>query len=427
MLLVPLLILGIALYISGKRELSSLIFLFFLFGNFQLIPDELIGIKAQDFAIVYVGVLFIWGCIKYDNFIPKNNITLIIVLWLGFIIFGQLLSHFYYHIGWSEIIRTSRQHLLILSYFIFRRVSRQEIDKTLHILFIILLFQCCLYIIQAFTGLSLLTGSEFNFRIWRGFYRCYNLPFMVYFFVFYALFRNPFKGWPKYISMILPIVALSFSVSRSLIIILIIIICVGYLWEKNAFNSLRNLITSGVITLLLITIGGYYASERTIEDINKVATGDFLEVENIQESPESTFLYRIGHFYERYLFITEETVSIVFGLGFMADDSSYTNNRFNFIIGLDNEKKGGIAQLDTPDIAWSNFIVRYGIVGTILFLIYYILIIIYYTQKKKTFSIRLPIILYLFFLFGISFTCDLMYKMNMLIFPLIYFDYQYES
>lgn len=425
MLLVPLLIIGIALYMSGKKELSILIFFFFLFDNFQLIPDDLVGIKSQDFAIVYIGILFIWGCMRYDNFIPKNGITLTIVLWLGFIVFEQFLSHFYYHITWSEIIRTSRHHLLILSYFIFRRLNRVEIDRILNILFVILLFQCCLYIIQVFTGFDLLTGADFNFPL-GGLYRCYNIPFMVYFYAYYGIFCNPLKKWWKYVSMFLPIMALLLSMSRSLIFIFIAILCIGYLWKKNVFDSLRNIIIAGVTVLLLLTVSGYYINERTIEDMNKVATGDFLEVENIQESPESTFLYRMGHFYERYLVVVEKTMSTVWGLGFMTDDSNYTDNRFNFILGLDNPQKGGVYQLDTPDIAWSNFIVRYGVIGTIFFLICYIYINIYYIKRKKN-PLRLPIILYLLLLFGISFTCDLMYQINMLVLPLIYFDYQYES
>ena len=54
----------------------------------------------------------------------------------------------------------------------------------------------------------------------------------------------------------------------------------------------------------------------------------------------------------------------------MTEGSSYTENHFDFIIGLDS-KEGGIEQVNTPDISWSILIIRYGIVGTLLFIIFY--------------------------------------------------------
>ena len=113
-----LLIIAIILYMYGQKVSSTIIFFFFLFDSFQLIPEKVIGLKTLDLAIVYILFLFIWGLCKYKDYIPRNKSTLIIGLFLTFIFFEMLLSHFHYGIGWSEIIRTGRQHLLLLSYFL---------------------------------------------------------------------------------------------------------------------------------------------------------------------------------------------------------------------------------------------------------------------------------------------------------------------
>ena len=155
------LILGIVLYLMGKRVTSVLIFFFFLLKGFQIIPEEYFVLKSADYAVIYVSILFIWGCIKYNDFIPKNKITLLIAIYLSFILFEMSLSRLYYHIPWNEIIRTSRQHVLVLSYFIFRRLDKTEISYILKVLFYVVLIQCCLFIIQVFTGLPILTENAF--------------------------------------------------------------------------------------------------------------------------------------------------------------------------------------------------------------------------------------------------------------------------
>ena len=84
-LFILLLIIAIVLYISDKKIISSIIFFFFLFDSFQLIPEEWVGLKTLDLAIIYICVLFIYGLFQYDNYIPKNKTILAISLFLGFI------------------------------------------------------------------------------------------------------------------------------------------------------------------------------------------------------------------------------------------------------------------------------------------------------------------------------------------------------
>lgn len=92
----------------------------------------------------------------------------------------MLLSHYYYSIGWGEIIRTGRQHILLLSYFVFRKVNRQELDIILKVLFIIVIFESFLFTIQMFTGIGILNGKEVYAKV-GSLYRFYNISLMHYF------------------------------------------------------------------------------------------------------------------------------------------------------------------------------------------------------------------------------------------------------
>ena len=421
-----LLAFGIISYLTGTKVISAIIFFFFLLKGFQVVPETYFGLKSTDYAVIYTSFLFIWGCFKYGDFIPKNKITIYIAIYLSFILFEMLLSRYYYHIPWNEIIRTGRQHLLVLSYFIFRKFNKNEIDYILKILFYIVLVQCCLFAIQVFTGLPLLTGNESNFK-YGWLYRCYNVPMLICFYVFYGIFNNPFhnKSW-KLTTTIIPLITIFLPMHRSWSIIFIIILIFGFLLKLGMLKSLRNILISSGIVVSLFIVGSIYVGNRTMSDIEKVSEGEYADIEGIELDEESTLLFRFAHFYERYMTTTETKIGSIFGLGFMAEGSKYTDNNFNFIIGLSDKTTDEIIQVDTSDIAWSLLILRYGILGTLMLLILYTYLIFFYGKRQDD-PMALSIMLYLIFIIGLSITSDQLYYANYLILPLIYNKFYHEK
>ena len=423
MVFLPLLICAFVLYFSGKKVGSYIIFFFFFLKGFQLIPEIWFGIKPADYALIYVVSLFIWGCIKYEDFIPKNKITLFIGIFLGFIVFECFLSRFYYHIDWESIIRTGRQSLFVLVYFLFRRLEKNEILQLTKILLVILSLPSVLFIIQTVSGIGLLTDNEHHFP-YGGLYRFYNVPILMYVLVFYAVFANPFTGYLKIFTTITPVLNIFAPMHRSLIVIFVIVFLVGVLWIRGYLKSTRNMIISSLTISIVVIILGLHLNSRAVSDIERISQGEFLEIESIELNEDSSLLFRMAHFFERYMEVTETTIGTLWGLGFMAEDSRYTDNHFNFIIGLPNVQNEGTIQVDTSDIAWSIFIIRYGILGTFIYLLLYGYTILYYWRIKNNFSAS--VVLSLFLVLGISFTSDQLYYTTALVFPLLYHDY-YEN
>lgn len=425
MLFLPILILSIILYIIGKRISSILILFFFLFDGFQLIPEMLfdthVGIsKSVDFAFVYILVLFIYGLIRYDDFIPKNRISKLIAIYFSFIIICIGISLFYYHISFVDILRTSRTYFLVLSYFVIRRLEKEELVKLLKILFIVVLFQCCLFIIQAFTGIALLEGGESGRT--GVITRFYSVPFMLYFLVFYAVFCNPYQGWLRVVTTVIPFVTMFLPLHRSLMMAFIVCALIGIYIKIGGLKVIMKY--PRILCVIIIPILFILAKSvqgRTATDISNVLSGEFLEVDDdFLMDEDSTFLFRMTHFFERFMDVTDSKMGSVFGAGFMTEDSDYTFNRFNYNIGLPDEITGNTIQLDSSDISWSNFILRYGIMGTCIYLYMFFSILYIYKIERK--SIGLPIYLYMLLLFFISFTNDLMYQNKMLVFPLLLYS-----
>lgn len=433
MLFIPLLLLAIALYISGQRTYSLLIFFFFAFYGFQIIPEEWfdtgLGIsKSTDFALVYIFVLFVYGCFAYHDYIPLNRMTYLIVVYLAAILVIIGVNKFIYGIGWGDIFRTARNYFFVLAYYPLRRVEKEEVDRLLKILLYIVLFQSLLFAIQAFTGKALLAGAEDK----SGgdlIYRFYNSPKMLYFFIFYTLFVQPLGKKHSVFAGILLVITSFLPMHRSLIIMVILTLSFGYL--LNVGNLKRFIRYLPYALLIVVPLGVFLFAQigsRTIADLQMVREGDFAsmedsdEIENFEMDSESTFTFRIAHFMERYLYAQTDKWNEFFGIGLMSEDSPYTNNNLNFVIGLVDDKTGGVVQLESGDIAWSNFIVRYGYVGTLAYLIFYLGLAWFFFINRKD-KLSLVLLLYMLLILGFSMTSDLLYQVSRNVFVLMLFDF----
>ena len=432
MLFIPLLLLAIALYICGQRTYSLLIFFFFSFYGFQIIPDELfetgLGFsKSTDFALVYIFVLFVYGCFAYHDYIPLNRMTYLIAVYLAAILVIIGVNKFVYGIGWGDILKTSRNYFFVLAYYPLRRVEKEEVDRLLKILLYIVLFQSLLFAIQAFTGKAILAGEEDK----SGgdlIYRFYNSPRMLYFFIFYTLFVQPLgKKYSTFAGIVL-IITSFLPMHRSLIIMVILTLSFGYMLNVgNLKRFIRYLPYALLVAIPLCFILFAQDGSRTISDLQMLREGNFAEIEdsdeieNFEMDSESTFTFRIAHFMERYLYSKTNVMYEFFGLGLMTDDSPYTYNNFNFVIGLPDEN-GGIYQLDTPDMAWSNFVARYGYVGTFAYLVFYIGLAWFFFVNRKD-KLSLSLLLYMLLVLGTSLTSETLYQVGRNVFVLMLFDF----
>lgn len=433
MLFILLLLLAIALYISGQRTYSLLIFFFFSFYGFQIIPEEWfdtgLGIsKSTDFALIYIFVLFGYGCFAYHDFIPLNKMTYLIAVYLVAILVIVGVNKFIYEIGWGDILRTARNYFFVLAYYPLRRVGKEEVDRLLKILLYIVLFQSLLFAIQAFTGKALLAGAEDK----SGgdlIYRFYNSPRMLYFFIFYTLFVQPLGKKHSVFAGILLVITSFLPMHRSLIIMVILTLSFGYLLNVgNLKRFIRYLPYALLVAIPLSFVLFAQVGSRTISDLQMLREGNFAEIEDSEEienfemDSESTFTFRIAHFMERYLYAQTDKWNEFFGIGLMSEDSPYTNNNLNFVIGLVDDKTGGVVQLESGDIAWSNFIVRYGYVGTLAYLIFYLGLAWFFFVNRKD-KLSLSLLLYMLLVLGTSLTSDTLYQVSRNVFILMLFDF----
>jgi hypothetical protein len=403
MLLIPLLIFGIYLYLKGNRVWSAVIFFFFLSDGFQIIPpglfDTHLGFnKPVDFCFIYTFVLFIFGALKYEDFLPKRDIVAKAILFFLAVIFLIMgVNYFVLHVPLKEIIQTGRFFFVALSYFLFIRLSREEIDKIHRILFPIVIFQSIIFILQVVISKPILTGYYGGVDIGLPFLRFYNLPLLIYFYVFYALFQNPYSGDKKiFTTAILPITLL-LPMHRGMIVSLIVsIVVASYL--RGGLKEIAKYVVLGTIIILpaMSIILDRFGKGETENDINNVMAGSFRNYvqDNNNNFDDGTFLFRLAHFYERFIYCQENPWNMAFGIGFMVEGSPYTVKNLDFKIGIMDDYTYDVTQVDTADIAWSNFVIRFGVVGTIAFFLFFGALFYFFLRHKKE-KDGIPALMYL--------------------------------
>lgn len=458
MLFLPLLVLGIVLYIIGRRVSSALIFFFFCLDGYQIVPypDVLfnthLGIsKAYDFALIYVLFLFFYGLHRYKDFIPRNLMTRLIGLFTLLLFAVMAFSLFHYHIPASEAVRTIRPYFLVLAYFPLRRLTYEQYSKVVYALWIITYAQSLLFILQAILGIPLLNEALGGYPADFIFKRYYNYPNLLYL----AAYLSWFARYPFHSSLLRKsaLCIFSFAVyltfSRAALAEYLFLIGIGYVLKMGGSNRWRMLLVGIPAFLIFISALAFVMLKaqggRTATDIQNVMAGDFIEVAQSEAGAEfsiesdATFIFRMALTFERLLDVISTPSSLVLGKGLSTEGSAYTKNHFNYYIGLTTPQTGEVAQLDTADISWSLLFLRFGIVGTVLYVTGFFVLAFYFlrTQKRLSLlygpmetdsaphSLGLALFIFMLMIFCNSLVSDSLYTITFYLPVLLFFDRPY--
>ena len=394
MIFIGIVLFAIFLYIRDYKISALFIFFFFLTSGFNLIPEEILEnnlfSKGIDYAILtLVGIIIIDSfCIK--NYLKPDKLVWMILIFYAFLGLCVIYNKFFIGTSLKEIIRTVRYNLLWIAYFVFRNLSKEQLQHLMKCLFITTVVCAALYILQIVLDEHILNKTvKFYYRvfdIWVP--RFYNQPDMIHIFTFMAIYFNPYKGMLKVATTVILVIALLGALHRSIFIAFILAISIGYVIRLPRPKRIAILTFFSIAGFAFVVFFGYkFANSRTVKDIAIVTSGNVAEIDevdiDIEELQKSTFTFRITHLLERNKYLLDHPRAMLFGAGLMTEDSKLTNKMFDFKVGLLEETMGTTAQLDTADISYSILIIRYGYVGTLLVLSLYIFLMIYFYKNHN--------------------------------------------
>lgn len=380
MLGIQLLIVSLLLY-KGNKKWSILLFLFFSLQSFYILPENTLGVKFLDLALIYMIIINVYSAI-YENeariYLPYEKY--IVWVLLAFLSCSALYSYLHYKYTPFQIIQGGRSLFLFASYFFLRKVDKDDIVWILEVLFYITLAHAALYILQCITNLPVLLVNAKDATQSTGVIRYYNFPMLLPFYLLYCiLFPQYFKTGIKWIAIILFVVTIILTQGRTYMITNLAAVLLGFLMQRQMGKITRWLVV-GVLVLLPFSnmILSRFEKGNTDTDISQVLNGDFATIAQNGMNGEGTMTFRFSWVAERFLYIKERPLGEkMFGLGMISDSQSdVVSKKYHFNIGL-RDKNNNTIQLGTADIAWGNFLTSFGFLGTPIFLCLWCSLLLY--------------------------------------------------
>ena len=410
MIFIGIVIIAIYLYLRNYKVSALLLFFFFVTSGFNLVPEEIFKFlfisKGSDYAfLLLIGIIAIDSIFNREYF-KRDHFANYLIVFASFLIICILYSKFVVGLGWNDILRTIRYQFFWIAYFVFRHLKKETLEALLKCLFYVTLVTAILFLLQIIVGKSILLKGEVGYIRMFGekIPRYYNQPDMLFFFTFMALYHNPLKGIPKYVSMIILTAALLGAFHRSLVGSFIFSLLIGYVVCQPYLKRVRIITVASVLLAFIIIFWGYkFAHSKTYLDVKAVASGNIMDTEfDMNDLGNSTFTFRALHLLERNQYLIDHPQAMFFGAGLIPENSPLVERMFDFKIGLLAELTESTVQLDTADISYSVLLLRLGYTGTFLYLMLIVYFIVFFYKKREN-RYALFSFLYLILSMGVSF------------------------
>lgn len=410
MIWLGLLAIACGLWFTKQKVATVIIFFFFLTNGFQLIPalwfDTGMGIqKGADFALIILMTAFTGSLMDNVKMLRTDPIARAIMVFIGFVFISIIYSKFVLQYDMMVILRVARRFLFLLGYFVFKQLSYKEVEKIIHIMVGITFVQCLIFLAQIYFGVTLLNRQsdevvELSGRgaigEWK---RLYNLPEYTVFCMLYLMFTDKIRTFIRVSFVSIMSIAFVMTLHRSWITWFIVVIgFVGLFRTSGLWKKILTVTTISAFALLPILLPAVGERlESGLDDIKNAMSGGFNANTN---KFEDSFSFRIAHVLERWDFITREPAGVIFGVGFLTEDANQSQY-LNFSVGWAD--KYGTRQIDTADISWSLMFMWCGVVGSVLYLVYYFRNT-FYLWKHRESNIAVVGVSYMLLYFLTSFT-----------------------
>lgn len=400
--MLSLIILIIALILYQKNKVYSIVlFILLAFGGSRIFPFFIGGVKCTDISIIYIIIITSINWFYNKNYFKIDSISKNLNLLALFFIISGLFSIFYYKFSIIQVLIVLRTYCYFLSYYFIRTLTPKQINKLLHLLGLITFICGIAYLIQIPLGTSILfdTNNEYaQGEDYGGLTRFTNVPPFNYLFFFLAFFSYKTYGsksaiWNKVVYSL----AILLSFGRTAIAFSFGILLLGITLTKKQY--IKWVILLSIILLPAIgIISKSFSNRNSSSDIEMIINGDFRDYQTGSKSEASTMTYRVAWIYERFDYLMSQPfVEQCFGLGYISDEDKNINKYYKFqICGYQGEDDFQI--LYSFDIAWGNFVTRFGIIGTIIMLSIWIKFLFFFWKHKNN-DIAFGSFLYIIYLF----------------------------
>lgn len=385
---IVLFLIGLLLLTQKKYAWCFVILIGLFTSYYGLGSNSSFGHTVSDTGFVFFIVMYVYGSFqgtryKYDSFKALRPMAIILGIFLIQSVVSDLVLDS--HMLW--IIKTGRHWIIFFLSFSFLTFYSPDVyEKTLKYIFYISVIASLLILVNYFSGIDLLEKQEKIVASSTGTeYKRAAIPSTFTIFYILLLFTDYYKSWnikPIYKNIFLFILALTVfaSIIRSLIISIIFgIILLMLRTHKIKFTRIHKII-GVVIVMLLVMMNIKGLGDRMSEGFTEITTST-KQKSGIEVKGNMTF--RLAMLEERSHYIVKDLKRFIYGVGFIPEEEFPEI----FKIGLPRAHgHGDVMQLDTGDIAWALIVVRLGLIGFIVFVIFIVKLLITQFKLKHSFA-----------------------------------------
>jgi hypothetical protein len=375
---------GIASFL-GKRRHHFIVVLFVLISNgFGFINPKSTIIKSSDIALFMCFFLMLHHGLMFRGFfrIKGDPIAFCIVVLLGYYFIRMLVTVGTGAESFLDAVRVFRFDLFYLTYFLFRLITPEDLEKSFKPLFLLTSIAGVFYLLQ-FAGIQGILYGRGEGNLGTHIQRFRNAPLLSapIFFVLMNLKTN--VKW-RIIFLFFFAALVVFPMSRGLIMTTFGVSFGAMVFKEGGRKLYRYLFVAAVVGVMSSQILLYrfsHGGNSVVEDINKAfKLGSY---EEYLASGKGTFSFRIALALERLEYLSAERSRFLFGIGTIHEDTK--SNKLRFKLG--SYKAGSEApikqMIDTDDIAFVTHLVRYGFLYMILFSIFLCNVLLRFYKKRR--------------------------------------------
>jgi hypothetical protein len=326
--------------------------------------------KSTDTGLILYFVLFSYSILKfgvYRDHVLKKPI-LIFILFICINAFIDILDGVFV----KDIVLYCRGWIYLSVIFVHPQIYEEYIERMMRIILVVVVITTIIIVLENLTH-NYIFGVPISIE--RGVKPSFYVMLFILLLFFKALTYRPIYKW-SFIIILFGSIIINLKMTYLLTVLLTGFLYVLLKYRKNILGYLHYLIIPVVVLLIVL-----FTNERLTNRLeNAFSASESLQSRKV----ESTFSYRLLHTIERFDYIKMDTKYLIRGIGFIHEESF---RGVMSAIGNYDQRIGKRRQLETPDIAWSNFIVRFGLGGTLLFVGVYLLMV----MKLYKFAVYSPI------------------------------------
>ena len=370
--MIELTLIFIALIQLIRNRIASVIIIILLFFEsyaFTALNTSEFMLKHQ-YSDVGLILLFLTILVLSSRRVKVVDVSLTtlkrgVIVFFVFFLIASAIDLTVNNVAFSSVIKVFRNWLCLAMLWFVKYFKEHEVKKVLWAILYISVFTSLIFCVEYITGLEI-TGAR---RIDVGTTTRASIPWIHALLAYTLLLSNYYtrKGVIKWscIAIILTNVLLSASRSYFMTYLLVAIFVLFVVDKKINLKKIFYMVMAIFAVIVVFT---------TDNNLNKRFNDAQVDVNSLNRenaTVEGNFSFRVLLLTERMQYLNTKTQYVIFGIG-SVQEADLKQKLFRIGLRKRHKKSGGVTQIDTGDIAWAVLFLRFGYVGTAIyvFLIY---------------------------------------------------------